>query len=388
MKIIFLFLLIVGVINISKSYDCNVEIGGYGYDLTPLRKNDGYQKVISDYGDILYFNFCNTTIDTPCGNSALAYLFDGSNGVCNSLGVQEFYSINSIDEKKTLMVNIRGGDIAYDSMVKMFELFIVFNCDENDDSSDPILINTMEYGYASVVWTTKYACPIKTPNSQRNKLLKEIEIENQNNKKLNNNKIENENEDLNVAQSNAFENPNKIIQSPNEIMYKEIAPINLQSNNHFNKININGVKFLDKLDQMSQTINSNKKNENNHYYDNTQYLNQEKEKETNLNIENDQFNNEIKPIDMELPLLDYENDDALIDQLNDDIKSEQDQNKFEDVSVDEIANQIMDYLNNNNDKTKDVNGDFIREDLLTPNFIVEDSKLQEVNENIQLENGF
>ncbi|KAN0053296.1 hypothetical protein ACTA71_009745 [Dictyostelium dimigraforme] len=425
MKILFFFLLILGIIDLSKSYSCNIEIGGYGFDLTPLRKADGYHKIISDYGDILYFNFCNTTIDTPCGNSALAYLFDGSNGECHSLGVQEFYTINAMEEKKTLLVNLRGGDIAYDSMVKMFEMFVVFRCDEDDDTSEPTLINTMEYGYASVIWPSKYACPTKTPNVEK-LLLHESQSQN------NYDQLEFENEEIlnqfdNAAQSNAFEISNKNIKSPNEIMYNEITPYHLKSKSHLNNNNIeikNSLPFLDKLNQMSQSLNNKDiLNENNNNNENAQLINEEPEQQNQQqeqdqlqlqdqyqqqmqeqdegqngveennyirteNAQLNQFDNDIKPIDMELPLFNFENDDELISQLNNNIKSEQDQNNFDTVSDDEIANQILDYINTKNDKIPSVDGGFIKEEEFAPNFIIEDSKPIDITDNFQMENGF
>ncbi|KAM9953010.1 hypothetical protein ACTFIR_008068 [Dictyostelium discoideum] len=354
MKIFFLFLILLGIIQLSNSSSCNVDIAGYSFDLTPLKKNDGYHKVISDYGDIVYFNFCNTTIDTPCGNSALAYFFDGSTGECHSLGVQEFYSLNSYEEKKTLLINIRGGEIAYDSMVKMLEMFIAFTCDETDDTSEPILINTMEYGYASVTWPTKYSCAIKTPNVEK----KLLTNENQNNDNF---QFEN-NEILNEAQSNAFEISNK-----NEDLNN--------INNNYNKIN-NGISFLQKLNQMSQTINN-----RNEYQ---QFEEQQNEMQENR-AEIVQFNDDIKPIDLEQQP--FYNDDQLMSQINDDIEFEQDQTNFDTVNDDEIANQINDFMNNF-EKTQNLDGDYINQDKIIPNFIMEDTKQNDQTQNFEIENEF
>ncbi|KAN0031788.1 hypothetical protein ACTFIV_005655 [Dictyostelium citrinum] len=412
MKILFLYILILGVIKLSNSYSCNVDIGGYSFDLTPLKKNDGYHKIISDYGDILYFNFCNSTIDTPCGNSALAYLFDGSNGECHSLGVQEFYSINAVDEKKTLLVNFRGGDIAYDSMVKMFELFVIFSCDENDDTTEPTLINTMEYGYASVIWPTKYSCPIKIPTVEKIMLNKYQHLKNNdnnnnnyNNNHYNFNELDFENKEIDndilnqydhAAQSNAFEISNKNIQSPNEVLYNEIGQT--RSNLNKNKEINNGLPFLNKLNQMSQTINNNRIENEKQQILNKDYEQKEQqqqqlqlleqqqdieENENNNKIENVQFINDIKPIDLEQQPF---NDDALINQLNDDIELEKDQTNFDTVNDDEIANQIMDFIND--EKIINLDGDYIKEDKMTPNFIIEDIKPKDLTDYLEIENGF
>ncbi|KAM9989455.1 hypothetical protein ACTFIY_005497 [Dictyostelium cf. discoideum] len=370
MKIFFLFLILLGIIKLSNSSSCNVDIGGYSFDLTPLRKNDGYHKIISDYGDIVYFNFCNTTIDTPCGNTALAYFFDGSTGECHSLGVQEFYSLNSYDAKKTLLINIRGGDIAFDSMVKMLEMFIAFTCDETDDTSEPSLINTMEYGYASVIWSTKYSCAIKTPNVEKKLLIDDIQ--NNNNFQFENNEI------LNEAQSNAFDFSNK-----NEDLYNN----NNINNNNNNKIN-NGISFLQKLNQMSQIINDRNENENENekYQQFEEQQNEQQNKMQENRAEIVQFNDDINPIDLEQQQPFY-NDEQLMSQIKDDIEIEQDQTNFDTVNDDEIANQINDFMNNF-EKTQNLDGDFINQEKTIPNFIMEDIKPNDLTQNFEIENEF